>query len=197
MFRKPSKIEEVDLAQIISSHPDEKLIEILKKRDYYRREAVKLAIEEAIKRGIIFSEQDLFAEEYKVKKLNLSILPEITKSENKQAIRKSIARSLVLVGIIPLVLGLSPLKTQPFTECAHLIIFALLWMYSSAQLVRSYQNIFVNTLFILTIGAFVYSVFQLVHKNTSGFMDYFILSAISSLIIYGLLFIKQVSEPKK
>ena len=50
---------------LIPEYSDAELIKILKVRDHYQSEAIAIAVEEAIKRGIINSEQDLLAKEFR------------------------------------------------------------------------------------------------------------------------------------
>ena len=96
MWRKREKKENTDFRKDIPEYSDEQLIAILKLRDHYQPEAAKLAVNEALKRGIINSEQDLLAEEYRCEPIKFSLFPEIKKKINRVKIRKSIARSLVL-----------------------------------------------------------------------------------------------------
>ena len=55
MLRRSSTKINADFRKDIPEYSDERIIEILKQRDHYQAEAAQLAIEEAIKRGIIFS----------------------------------------------------------------------------------------------------------------------------------------------
>lgn len=178
----------------IPEYTDERIIDILKKRDYYQSEAVQLAIDEAIKRGIIYSEQDLFADEYKVKPLKTSLIPEINRQENKTKIRKSIARSMVLCGIMPLVFGLLNLNKGNFPEGAGMLAVALVWMYCSSQLIKHYKRQLVFMLLVLVIVSLVYVVVNLSKFESYVFMDFFIPLTLSLLIIYGLFFLKRIFE---
>lgn len=194
MFRKLTSNISADFKTNIPEYSDEQIIEILKQRDYYQPEAAKLAINEAIKRGIIFSEQDLFADEYKVEELRFSMIPKIVKPENKEKIRKSIARSLVICGVMPLVFGLLKLNSGNTVEGGLILLLGLTWMFCSAQLVKSYQSVFVFVLLAASIVSFIYILFNILLAKSFVFMDVFIPVSLVLLIVYGLFFLKRVCE---
>jgi hypothetical protein len=54
-----------DFEQSMSALSDDQLKEVLKKRSLYQEEAVKIAIQEAKKRGIIRSEEELPAPRFR------------------------------------------------------------------------------------------------------------------------------------
>uniref|UniRef100_UPI0032165B48 hypothetical protein n=1 Tax=uncultured Draconibacterium sp. TaxID=1573823 RepID=UPI0032165B48 len=194
MFRKLQTNKDSDFRKTISEYPDEKIVEILKQRDHYQPEAAKLAIEEAIKRGIIFSEQDLFSDEFKVEELDRSLFPKIKDARIEKRIRRSIARSLVICGIMPVVFGLLQSNKGHRIEGSLILLFGLLWIYISAQLIKNYNKTFV---FILLFGAllsYVYVVVKLMALHRFIFMDFFIPSVLFLLIAYGLLFLKSFSR---
>jgi hypothetical protein len=194
MFRKIESNHKADFKKDIANYPDEKIIEILKLRDYYQPEAAQQAIHEAIKRGIIFSEQDLFAEEYKVAKMDASLFPKIEDEKTKNSIRKSIARSLVICGVIPVVFGLVENNRGNAVEGSIILLFGLLWIYGSAQLIRSYHKLFVVSLFIGVLISMVYIGTKLISSNSFIFIDFFIPLSLFFLIVYGLFFMKQTCE---
>jgi hypothetical protein len=194
MFRKLTSNAKTDFETNIPEYSDEKIIEILKQRDYYQAEAAKLAINEAIKRGIIFSEQDLFADDYKVEELKFSMIPKIVKPENKDKIRKSIARSLVICGVMPLVFGFLKLNSGNTVEGGLILLLGLTWIFSAAQLVKSYQSLFVFVLLADSIISFAYVLFNILLSKSFVFMDVFIPVSLFLLIVYGLFFLKRICE---
>lgn len=194
MFRRTNTKINNDFRKDIPEYSDERIIEILKQRDYYQAEAVKQAVEEAIKREIIFSEQDLFGEEYKVEEQQTSMFPKINKSENLHKIRKSIARSFVIYGVIPVVFGLVQTnKGNPF-EGSLVLLFGLLWIYFSSQLIKAYQKLFVVLLITASVVSVIYIYAKLILLGTSAVFDFFLPAALFLLTIYGLLFLKRMHQ---
>lgn len=194
MFRKLKTNINTDYRTEIPEYSDEKILEILKQRDHYQPDAANLAINEAIKRGIINSEQDLFAAEFKVQPLQVSLFPTISKQENKVKIRKSIARSLVICGVMPMVFGFIELNQGNSVVGGLILFMGMFWIFCSAQLIKAYQKVFVAVLFILSIIALGYVVVKLLLTRNIIFMDFFIPIILVSLIIYGLIFLSKISK---
>lgn len=189
MWKKRYSKREVDFREDIPNYSDEKLIEVLKLRDHYQPEAAKLAIREALKRGIIHSEQDLFSEEYRCEEIQFSLFPKIRNDRNRIKIRRSIARSLVIFSVLPVVYGLIEMKTRDSWEGAAILLFGLLWLFCSAQLVKAFHKIFVSCLMAGTVLVILYIVYRLVAAGQFIFMDFFLVIVLAGLIFYGLLFL--------
>lgn len=195
MFRRLTSNITADFRTDIPEYSDERIVEILKQRDHYQPEAAQLAINEAIKRGIIFSEQDLFAEEYKVEELKYSMIPKIVKPENKNKIRKSIARSLVICGVMPMVFGLVKLNAGAPIEGGLILLLGLFWIFCAAQLIKTYQKVFILALLALSIVSLAYILVKVLLAKSFVFMDVFIPTSLFLLIIYGLFFLKRCCNP--
>lgn len=194
MFQRKTQKIETDFRRDIPEYSDEKIIEILKQREHYQPEAAQLAISEAIKRGIIFSEQDLFAEEYKVEELHFSLFPNIKKEENRINIRKSIGRSLVIFGVMPMVFGMLQVNKGNILEGGAILLMGVLWMYSSAQVIKYFHKLFLSFLLIESVLGMAYIVSKLLLLKRFIFFDFFIPSVLFLLIIYGLLFLLRISD---
>lgn len=180
-----------EFEKIYSEYSDDELIEVLKKRNHYRKEAAGQAVREAIKRGIIHSGQDLFGEKYKVSPLRFRWIPEIENPAAKNKIRKSIARSLMIAGILPLVWGGVKIFRGLHAEGLLLMVLGFVWVYVSLEI---YRNIVqrLAILFVLLAGAFAYMLrFFLIQKNLL-LMDFFIAAIVFGLALYGLLFLRKL-----
>ncbi len=193
-LRKKKTKESIDLKKLISEYSDEKLIIALKQRTYYIPEAEKFIIEEAIKRGLIFSEQDLMAEEYKVENLRFSFFPIIMEQNIRERIRKSIARSFVISGIIPVVFGLVKMNAGASVQGALILLFGLLWIFSASRLIRGFQKLYVWLLLAASFLAIIYIVIQLVNKQNVDNIDFFVPAVVFGFIMYGLVFLLKMHE---
>lgn len=194
MLQRKTRKTEPDFRKDIPNYTDDKIISILKQRDHYQPEAARLAIQEAIKRGIIFSEQDLFAKEYEVEELNFSLFPRIRRTKNQNKIRKSIARSLVICGVMPVVFGLLQTNKGNLLEGSIIVLLGVIWIYLSGQLIKWYHDLFVYGLLAESILGIGYIFIKLFYLRRFVFFDFFIPSVLFLLIFYGLLFLKRVSE---
>ncbi|WP_321345833.1 hypothetical protein [uncultured Draconibacterium sp.] len=188
MWKKRYSKSEVDFREDIPNYSDEQLKEVLKLRDHYQPEAAQLAIQEALKRGIIHSEQDLFSEEFRCEEIEFSLFPKIKRDRNRIKIRRSIARSLVICSVLPVVFGLIEMKTGNRWEGASILLFGLLWLFCSAQLIKMFHVLFIRSLMAGTILGASYIFYRLISSQTYIFMDFFLVLVLAGLIFYGLIF---------
>jgi hypothetical protein len=79
-----------EFIKIIAGYTDDELRKVLKKRKLYQKEAAEFAIQEAIRRGIIYSDQDLFAKEFKDEPDKFSIFPSIENEKTSTKFKTSI-----------------------------------------------------------------------------------------------------------
>lgn len=190
MWKKRYSKKEIDFRQDIPNYSDQQLKEVLKQRKHYQPEAAKLAIQEALKREIIHSEQDLLSEEYRSKELQLSWFPKINKDRNREKIRKSIARNLVILAVLPIVYGLIEMNIRNnYYEGTAILLFGLFWLFCAAQLVKAFNPLIIKCLMIGNVLAVFYIVYRLVITRTVVFFDFFLLAVFAGLIFYGLVFL--------
>lgn len=189
ILRGKSKKTDTDFRESIPEASDEEIVQILKKRSYYIPEAAELAITEAIKRGIIHSEQDLLAEEYREEELSFTWFPRIHDLFTRAKIRKSIARSLVIAGVIPLVYGMLEMNRGVRWEGSLILVFGLLWMFLAAQLNRHYHKNFVWGLLGCDVIGAAFVFFRIFRHSEKLFLDLFIAGALFVLVTYGLSYL--------
>jgi hypothetical protein len=183
-----------DFKNLIPEYSDDEILSILKKRKHYQKEAAELAIEEAIKRELIHSEQDLFSDSFKDKPLKSSIFPAISRDGNKEKIRKSIARGLILLGSVPTVWGILNISEGTIPEGILLVFLGASWIYASAKLMRSISLQMVNVLFIILFASALYNVKLFFEIKNPGAMDFVIPIVLTTLVAYGLLFLRKLND---
>ena len=192
MLRKSNRKTETDFKNDIPEYNDEEILGILKKRKYYQRDAVELATEEALKRELIQSEQDLFDEEFRAEPLQFGIFPTIDDEKNKSKIRKSIARGILIAGVIPTIWGFLQFNSGQFLEGGILVLLGVVWIFLSASLIRQANMKMVYGLIVLIVFSVLYIFMVLSQRRTFIFMDFFIVAALYGFLIYGLLFIRHL-----
>jgi hypothetical protein len=192
MAKQSIETNKPDFRSTIPNHSDEEIFAILKKRKQYQPEAANLAIKEAIKRGLINSEQDLFSEKFQENTAKSGLFPIINNDKHKENIRKSISRILLITGAIPVIWGVLEIIKSKLIEGILLVLLGTVWIYASAQLMRSMQIKMVNLLFVMLVASVAYIVKIVLEMKGLTIMDYFIPVVICSLIIYGLLFIRRL-----
>lgn len=182
-----------DFRTTIPEYSDEEILNILRKRKMYQPEAAEMAVQEAIKRGLIHSEQDLFDKDFQAKPMKFLLFPTIEDEKIQIKIRKSISRGLLISGVIPTIWGFLKLYDGKTIEGGILAILGILWIYFSAKLIRKANLSIVNSLFALLLLSVIYIVKLLLNSGTFIFMDVFIPAVIYGLIAYGLLFIRRLN----
>lgn len=181
-----------DFTSLIPEYSDDEIINILKKRKHYQKEAAELAIEVAIERGLINSEQDLFSDKFKDESNKSSLFPIINREENRNKIRKSIARGFILVGSVPTVWGILNVSEGPVTEGVLLILLGATWIFASAKLMRSISSVMIKILFLILFASIIYNVKLFIEMKSAGVMDYVIPIVLTALVGYGLLFMQKL-----
>jgi len=183
-----------DFKDLIPEYNDQEILSILKKRKQYQSEASELAIKEAIKRGLINSEQDLMAEEFDEPGTSFQLFPTIHRSKNRTKIRKSIGRALLITGIIPVVWGFLKVSESILIEGIIVIVLGGFWLYASAQIMRGIVSKMVNLLFVLMIASIIYIVRLMLELKGLRVMDFAVPVILFFLITYGLLYVKKLSQ---
>lgn len=183
-----------DFRTIIPGYSDEEIINILKKRKLYQKEAAEIAIKEALKRGLIYSEQDLFDEGFQVEPVKFSLFPTIEDKNTQIKIIKSISRSLIISGAIPTIWGFLKLNDGKTIEGGILLVSGILWIYFSAMLIRKASLDIVNSLFVLLFLSVVYFLKLFLKSGTFIFIDIFVTIVVFCLITYGLLFLRRLIQ---
>ncbi len=187
-----AKTNKSDFRSSIPNYSDEEILVILKKRKQYQPEAAELAVQEAIKRRLINSEQDLFSEKFQEKPSKFRWFPIINDDKNNDKIRKSIARVLLITGAVPTVWGVLEISKSVSVEGVLLVILGAVWIYISVQLMRVVQERMVNLLFILLAAAVAYIVKLFIGMKGLVVMDFVIPGVLFLFITYGLLFIRRL-----
>jgi len=173
---------------------DEELTEVLRKRNLYKEEAAKIAIQEAQKRGLIQSEKDLLAPKFRPEPLKARFIPDINNPKSRNKIRKSIGRSFVIAGILPVIRGIVKINTGIIPEGLMVLAFGLAWIGVSAWMIRQFTSTAVKILFVLTGVSLFYIIQLLISNPVFVFLDWFIAAMLYLLIAYGLIFVLRLKR---
>lgn len=189
--------EKPDFVTQIPEYSDGEILKILKKRNHYQPEAARLAVEEALKRKLIFSEEDLLAKEYRPKPLKKKLFPAIEDNTQRQKISRSISRGLLITGVIPIIFGLLKFNQGNTVEGSLVTSGGVLWMFFAAQTIRKIQPKILRLFFVLLALGGIYLVNVFLQLKSFVFMDVFIVAVVYGLAIYGLLFLIKLYPQKQ
>lgn len=168
---------------------DDSLVTVLKQRKYYTSEAADIAVKEALKRKIIASEADLLSDKFRGKELRFSWFPLSQNSATRLRMRRSIVRSLVICGLIPLVFGFLELNAGRLWKGQLMLTFGLLWIVLSAQLSKKHRALIWGLLLGGMALAFAFVLVQFVSLRSVPAMDVLVALVLFSFISYGLLYL--------
>lgn len=181
--------QKIEFEVMMKEMSDEQLKAVLKKRIHYQAEAAGAALKEALRRGIIHSEEDLYAPELKPEPIKRKLFPVIEREKNRKKIRRSVARSLLIAGILPAIFGVVKINAGFFWEGLAFEVFGLIWMGIAFTLMRKYSVLSVRSLLVLTGLSIVYVLSMFIGAKQIVFMDGFIVTIVYLLVLYSLLFI--------
>ena len=184
-----NKQELNDLKERMLSYADDEITDILKRRNHYMPSAVKLAVAEAISRGIINNEDDLLAEDYRIKPHRFHLFPPIPKPDAKHKLIISLSRIILLVGLIPTVYGMFKFAGGEKSEAFLLMFSGGLWIASSVFFMRTQRRFFLFVIFIMIIVSLVFVVYNFLNHHGLKFMDYFVTAVVYILLTYCLIYI--------
>ena len=185
-----------EFKQIIAGYTDDELRKVLKKRKLYRKEAADFAIQEAIRRGIIYSEQDLFAKEFKHEPEKFTLFPTIENEKARVKFKKSISRSLFILGALPMVWGGIKIYEIQSLKGILMFVFGAVWSLTSFQLMRSAKlnPKLIYFMFLLAILAFGYLVKIFISSHYINSIDVLISSIAVGFVFYAIGFLGKMKD---
>lgn len=180
------------LAVKMSEYSDEEIILILRKRRLYEPQAQKIAITEAIRRGIIHSEQDLFSDNFKPRPAGFTLFPYPEKKEVILKIVKSMSRALLLAGIIPIIFGILKFQVFKYAEGSAMVLVGLIWITSAWMIFSRQEKKFLTPMLVLAALSGVYVARILFLLKGLRVMDYVIPSILFLVILYSLFYLRSL-----
>ena len=184
---------ETDFQEKYKQLSDPEILEILKLRNGYQPKAANAAIQEAISRGIIKSEQDLFSEEYRNQENRSGFFfPSIQNTQQKEKILSSIHRIIYILGIIPLVFAGLDYSHGNIIRPVILAGIAFCWWVLNFRLSKTKNKIILDIMLVILIVAFGYSFFLIYNLKSPPVMDFVVVSITFLTSLYCLLFSRSI-----
>ncbi|HOO84953.1 MAG TPA: hypothetical protein PLS94_10335 [Prolixibacteraceae bacterium] len=174
---------------------DDEIISILRYREHFKQQAVKDAIREAFKRGIISDIEDLNKPEFMPQELQTrSLFPLGATKPYTFAIFKSLCRIFYGFSLIPVLFGILQLTSRNFFEGALAIIVGAIVFYIVNRLEKKLLPIYANILLFMNIPAFVVAFFFLNYRANSSIMDIFSIIVVLLILLYTSLYLKKLTN---
>jgi hypothetical protein len=180
------------LTMKMKEYSDDEIISILEKLRLYEPQAQKIAIEEAIHRGIINSEQDLFSNRVTTEPPNFTLFPSPDKPETILKIARSISRALLVAGAIPVIFGVLRFQVYKFAEGSALMVAGLIWISSAWLLFSKQERRLWSPMVIIALFSAIYVSRILFLLKGLRTMDYIIPAILFAVIFYCLFYLRSL-----
>lgn len=192
------KIKEDDQARrqhletVIHEMADAGLKNILKKRDQYQEYASRLAVNEAIARGIIRSDEDLNLPEYRIIVPKYTLFPVPESEEIRSRLIRSLSRSLMIAGAIPAFYGILKFTWEKYAEGAGLVSLGIIWIAMAWFIMEKYEKRLVWPMILLALVSLVYIIRIMLLFNSLKWTDYVIPAVLYLFLFYTLFYIRVI-----
>ena len=180
-----------------SSYTDVQIKVILKNHKDYQESAVAAAIQIAIERQLIHSEQDLMAPEFQsVTTEGVKVFPVITNPYYYKKIVASIFRVLFIVGLIPLIFGVMKYAEGKINMTIPSIIVSSVWMLLTFLLWRTKRILILILQFVVLLFTIFSIAYSLINQEVFHKVDAIMLVIGSLITIYMMLYLKKLIQTK-
>ena len=176
---------------------DNRILEILKNQKDYQDSAKNAAVQIAIERGLIHSEEDLLAPEFQSTRSTVrSIFPSISDEYHRNRLTGSISRFLFIFSFLPFVYGAMQYAKGDLMLAALGIVAGALWFLVVLIMKRTKKSILIFPLLTIVLIAAVFVGNTLIKADTVRFVDLLMLVIGVLLPVFFLLYIKKLIDFK-
>ena len=182
------------LAERMQEYSDEEILAILTKLKLYEPEAQKIAVDEAIRRKLIHSEQDLFSPGFRPAPSRFTLFPHPEKKESILKIIRSLSRALLIAGVIPVVFGILKFQVAKYAEGSALVLTGLVWITFMWMVDARQDRRFWSPLLVILLLSALYAGRILVLLKGLRTMDYVIPDTLFLLIFYALFYLRKLLD---
>ncbi len=184
---------EVDYQEKYKQLGDAEIGEILLKRKSYQPQAAQAAIQEAINRGILQSEQDLFSEKYNPPASRSGFLfPDISNPEQKTKILSSIQRILYISGVIPFVFAGKNYFHENQSSVIAFVGIGAGWLFLCLMLSKTRNKLILNLMLVFLITACGYAIHSISINKSPEAMNLITIIATFLILLYCVLFARSI-----
>jgi hypothetical protein len=173
---------------------DEEIITILRYREHYQLHAVKTAIKEALKRGIISSIDELGKDDFKPQPLPPKSLFPVSSVESQNiAIFKSLCRTNYLFAIIPVVFAVFQAVNHSYIIAVISFLISLPIFFYTYKLEKERKTLFAQLLLLIYVPLIGFAIYNL-SRNKPTTMDLVFTIVFIVVIIYTTFYLNKLSN---
>jgi len=186
------------LMESMKAMTNDELVTVLKRRKQYQPDAEVMAVNEALRRGLIQSEADLDTPAFSEPRPGFTLFPCPEEKEAADKLFKSLMRSLMIVGLIPVVFGVMKFMFPKHLEGTALISLGILWLAFAwfameKRLIRLLYPILVLTLLSMIYAARMLLVIKYL-KWSDILIPVVLYMAIFYLIFYARSILRRIGQ---
>jgi hypothetical protein len=167
---------------------DSELQTALKKRKLYQPEAAEQLVKEALLRGVIRNEQDLLLPEFEAPASKFSLFPVPDSLVTREKTIKSLMRTLMIAGIMPVYHGITKLTLDKYTEGIGLISLGVFWFALAWFIMEKKETKLITPMIILTLLSIVYAGRIMFYIGQLNWIDVLVPAVLWIFIFYALTF---------
>ncbi|HNX79480.1 MAG TPA: hypothetical protein PKJ24_06340 [Prolixibacteraceae bacterium] len=182
--------------QILDLTRDELLL-ALKNRKGYEQEAGKIIVAESLRRGLISSEEDLLRPEFNAVGPKFSFFPYPESEDTRNRIIKSLMRTMMIPGIIPVYFGIQKFGIPKIAEGSALIGSGVIWIGLALLVMLKNERRALLPLFFLLLLSALYAGRLLMAYAALKWTDIFIPVVLYMFAIYVLIYSYVLLRGKK
>ena len=173
---------------------NEQIISILQYRNHFQPLAVEAAINEALKRNIISSVNDLNKKAFQPQPVRFrSLFPIGTSNAHTFAIFKSLCRIFYGFGLLPAIFSLVQFTNHKIYSGLIALVFASSVFYIVNRLEKTLKPIYSTLIMGLNIPAIAYAFYYLASKGIPSIMDAFAISIVIIVLLYTTSYLNKLT----
>jgi hypothetical protein len=173
---------------------NEEIINILRFREHFQPHAVREAIKEAMRRGIISSIEDLDKDEFKSQPLPSRSLFHISATESQNiSVFKSLCRIIYIFSCIPIIYGILQITHHYYISASIAILIGLAIIFLTYKLEKERKTLYSQVQLFINIPTIGYVLYYIFSQDKVKTMDIFTGIIIIVIILYSTLYLHKLN----
>lgn len=170
----------------------DELLMALRMRKHYQPEAAAAAVKEAIRRGLIRTEEELSLPEFDEPDQKFTLFPCPESKNARINLFRSLLRGVMIAGIIPVVYGIMKFPLMEVVEGVALISLGVVWIAMAWFIMERHEKRLILPMGILALLSMVYAIRILMLFKYPEWSDFIIPGVLYVVIFYFLLYARSL-----
>lgn len=173
---------------------DQEIISILRFREHFQPQAVKDAVKEALKRGIINSVDDLNKPEFQPQSIQpRSMFPVGINRNYTFAIFKSLCRIFYIFGLIPVLFGVFQFISHNYIPAIVAVLAGAGFIAIAHRIEKKIEPFWANVILFMNIPVVLMAFLFINNKTNVHNMDIFSIIIVVLVFLYTSIYLKKLT----